>query len=103
MSERREHERVVNSIINIVYQRVDRDGDLEESRRDECVKDITEILEAFAKEQQIKGMEAAAHDLLNRMRQAKESGPCTIQAVRVVTVDHMGWIEDQIAKLKEGG
>ena len=61
-----------------------------------------DALEAFAKEQQIKGMEAAAHDLLNRMRQAKESGPCTIQAVRGVTVDHMGWIEDQIAKLKEG-
>lgn len=86
MSERRKHERVVNSIIDIVYQRVDREGDLDEFRRDECVQDITEILEAFAKQEQIKGMEAAISIALERHSPFAARG-----------------IDSAIQQLKEGG
>jgi hypothetical protein len=61
-----------------------------------------DTLEAFARALVVKTLQEVGQDFVSRMRKAKESGPCTVQAVKGVTVDHVGWIDAEIQRIKEG-
>ena len=52
------------------------------------------ILEAFAKQEQIKGMEAARAEFERRKRHIRKS---------MLDIMFLKWIDAEIAKLKEGG
>ena len=55
---------------------------------------IRDALEAFAKEQQIKGMEAVRAEFERRKRHIRKS---------MLDIMFLKWIDAEIAKLKEGG